>query len=208
MWAGLAVNDLSSAIAVGSQFGEVGLTFATIAKGLRICTLAPWLICFGLRAAGRTANGRNTSFCATLWSNFPLFMVLFSFLFAVRAVLDCLAVEASIVKMVSGILRQSVNFIMVMVCAGIGLRTKLDQETLRACWRYTMAEAAASIGLSALSLLMLEAFTAISSSSVRVIGLAVAFLVGVLAIAASVCKSCRPQAGRAPPATVDLMGTL
>ncbi|MGZ3477249.1 MAG: YeiH family protein, partial [Polyangiales bacterium] len=44
LWSGLAVNDLSSAIAVGSQMGGTGGVMATTAKSARILLLAPTLV--------------------------------------------------------------------------------------------------------------------------------------------------------------------
>lgn len=44
LWAGLAVNDLSSAIAVGKQMGEMGGEMAAAAKSTRVLLLAPLLI--------------------------------------------------------------------------------------------------------------------------------------------------------------------
>src|SRR5262249_22706722 len=43
IWAGVAVNDLSSAIAVGKQMGEAGGLFAAAAKSARVLLLAPAL---------------------------------------------------------------------------------------------------------------------------------------------------------------------
>src|SRR5215831_14150865 len=47
LWSGLAVNDLSSAIAVGKQMGAVGGVMATAAKSARVLLLAPTLIEIG-----------------------------------------------------------------------------------------------------------------------------------------------------------------
>src|SRR5262249_9783245 len=54
IWSGLAVNDLSSAIAVGSQMGGSGGVMAAAAKSARVLLLAPSLVGFSLlrREAG------------------------------------------------------------------------------------------------------------------------------------------------------------
>ncbi len=44
LWSGLAVNDLSSAIAVGKQMGEMGGEMAAAAKSTRVLLLAPTLV--------------------------------------------------------------------------------------------------------------------------------------------------------------------
>ncbi len=48
IWSGLAVNDLSSALAVGAQMGGVGGVMAAAAKSTRVLLLAPTLIAFSL----------------------------------------------------------------------------------------------------------------------------------------------------------------
>src|SRR5207237_836524 len=44
LWSGLAVNDLSSAIAVGKQMGEAGGVMAAASKSARVLMLAPTLV--------------------------------------------------------------------------------------------------------------------------------------------------------------------
>ncbi|MBK7974289.1 MAG: putative sulfate exporter family transporter [Deltaproteobacteria bacterium] len=48
IWSGLAVTDLSSAIAVGAQMGGTGGVMATAAKSARVVMLAPTLVAFSL----------------------------------------------------------------------------------------------------------------------------------------------------------------
>ena len=48
LWSGLAVNDLSSAIAVGTQMGGVGGVMAAASKSARVLLLAPTLVAFSL----------------------------------------------------------------------------------------------------------------------------------------------------------------
>ena len=48
LWSGLAVNDLSSAIAVGTQMGGAGGVMAAASKSARILLLAPMLVTLSL----------------------------------------------------------------------------------------------------------------------------------------------------------------
>jgi uncharacterized integral membrane protein (TIGR00698 family) len=48
IWSGLAVNDLSSAIAVGAQMGGSGGVMSAAAKSARVLMLAPTLVAFAL----------------------------------------------------------------------------------------------------------------------------------------------------------------
>lgn len=54
IWAGLAVNDLSSAVAVGMQMGGAGGVMSAASKSARVLMLAPTLVAFSLlrRSAG------------------------------------------------------------------------------------------------------------------------------------------------------------
>jgi uncharacterized membrane protein YadS len=55
IWSGLAVNDLSSAIAVGGQMG--GDVMAAAAKSARILLMAPVLVVFAIARRGRGVKG-------------------------------------------------------------------------------------------------------------------------------------------------------
>ncbi len=57
LWSGLAVNDLSSAIAVGKQMGGDGGVMAAAAKSARVLMLAPVLIAFALWRGGKLTAG-------------------------------------------------------------------------------------------------------------------------------------------------------
>jgi len=48
IWSGLAVNDLSSAIAVGTQMGGAGGVMSAAAKSARVLMLAPTLVAFAM----------------------------------------------------------------------------------------------------------------------------------------------------------------
>jgi uncharacterized integral membrane protein (TIGR00698 family) len=57
IWSGLAVNDLSSAIAVGGQMGGEGGVMAAAAKSARILLMAPTLVAFAIGRRGRGVKG-------------------------------------------------------------------------------------------------------------------------------------------------------
>ncbi|MFO0744969.1 MAG: putative sulfate exporter family transporter [Myxococcota bacterium] len=61
IWSGLAVNDLSSAIAVGTQMGGSGGVMATAAKSARVLMLAPVLVVFSLLRREPGAKGEKKS---------------------------------------------------------------------------------------------------------------------------------------------------
>lgn len=56
LWAGLSVNDLSSAVAVGAQMGPGGAEMAAASKSARVVLLAPILIIFALIRCSKTTK--------------------------------------------------------------------------------------------------------------------------------------------------------
>ena len=81
LWAGLAVNDLSSSVAVGGQFGEDESVMAAMAKTVRIVLLGPLLLIFGQR---RRRAPAEESVRLRLAAHFPLFVVGYLLMFGVR----------------------------------------------------------------------------------------------------------------------------
>lgn len=61
LWAGLSVNDLSSAVAVGAQMGGDGGVTAAAAKSTRILMLAPMLVALALLRGGALAAATEAS---------------------------------------------------------------------------------------------------------------------------------------------------
>lgn len=85
LWAGLAVNDLSSSVAVGGQFGEDESIVATMGKTVRIVLLGPLLVLFGqLRRQAPAEKGVPLGWTAHL----PLFVLGYLAMFALRLVGD------------------------------------------------------------------------------------------------------------------------
>jgi uncharacterized membrane protein YadS len=194
LWAGLAVNDLSSAIAVGSEFGPDGTSFATLSKTIRILTLAPHLLWMGFRAAKREhlllqdesfidAEGGSrpkVPFLQTLWANFPLFMVGFAFFFGLRATLDTALQHnhsaLAMVKDVDMVFKLISKGMMNSVTAAIGLR--LEIKKLMKAWRYVAVEGIAWLTVASLSFGLLLLWTKLLQNSITKL----AIIVGVILV--------------------------
>lgn len=118
LWSGLAVNDLSSAIAVGTQMGGDGGVMAAAAKSARILLLAPTLIALSiLRREGGPKAGVRKSITDTL----PGFLVGYVGLAVARAVVDRVVGPNAMVTRALDVDKLLVDFLMATVSAGIGL---------------------------------------------------------------------------------------
>ncbi len=124
LWSGLAVNDLSSAIAVGAQMGDGGAAMAAAAKSARIVMLAPTLVALALlRNRGRRAEDRadRITLAPTMAASFPTFILGYGVLAIVRAVGDhALVGEAGWMAVIS-LNKLVIDVTMAAVSAGIGL---------------------------------------------------------------------------------------
>lgn len=158
LWAGLAVNDLSSSVAVGAQFGESGNVIAAAAKSMRIMLLGPALICFSfLRPARREAPAGDAT-SPSVTANFPMFILGYFALFGVRMVGDeMLAPHAAWTATLSAA-TVSVKVLLLAVCAGIGLQIRVA-TLIQVGGKAVAVGAAASTGVAGLSLLMLVGFS-------------------------------------------------
>lgn len=157
LWAGLAVGDLSSSIAVGSQFGETGEVFASIAKAIRILTLAPILVLLGLRNAYEDQKNfkKQVPFGQTLWNNFPLFMTGLVATLALRVGLDAAAPDqGEAIEQVGKVVSMLNKGFFVTVTAAIGLRIKL--KTLLQSWRFLVVGLVGSTSIASVSLAMVQ----------------------------------------------------
>lgn len=118
LWSGLAVNDLSSAIAVGTQMGGDGGVMAAAAKSARILLLAPTLVALSiLRRDGAPKAGVSKSIADTL----PGFLLGYVGLAVARALVDRLAGPSALFTHVLDADKLLVDFLMATVSAGIGL---------------------------------------------------------------------------------------
>ncbi|MEZ4454694.1 MAG: putative sulfate exporter family transporter [Nannocystaceae bacterium] len=121
IWSGLAVNDLSSAVAVGLQMGEGGDVMATAAKSARILTLAPLLVALALlRRDGAPLRLRKSIVDAL-----PMFILGYLALAVLRFVGDQVAADAPAWRAILAVDRHAVDLLLATVAAGIGLHLGL-----------------------------------------------------------------------------------
>jgi len=117
LWSGLAVNDLSSAIAVGSQMGGTGEITAAAAKSARILLLAPVLLILSLMRR----EGGPISVRKSIVDALPTFLFGYIGLALVRIAGDRLFGAAAGWHAVLAGNKFLVDLTMVTVSAGIGL---------------------------------------------------------------------------------------
>jgi len=156
LWAGLAVNDLSSSVAVGSQFSEEGAIIATAAKSVRIMLLGPLLIMFSLirpTRRGRDPEQKSPS----LLSHFPKFILGYFLFFGVRVWGDATFGDVAAWQTVLDANGVLVKLLILAVCAGIGLQIHID-TIIELGWKAVVAGGMAAIGVAGLSLVMLVGF--------------------------------------------------
>ena len=159
LWAGLAVNDLSSSVAVGSQFGEDESLVATMAKAVRIVLLGPLLIGFSLL---RRRAPAEESVRLRLTAHLPLFVAGYMLMFGLRVLGDQLFLAAG--SMGGGDAWASVlevndivvNVAIAAVCASIGLQINV-RTLLDVGWRVVVTAGVAWVTTAGLSLGLLVA---------------------------------------------------
>jgi uncharacterized integral membrane protein (TIGR00698 family) len=156
LWSGLAVNDLSGSVAVGSQFGEEAGLIATASKSVRIVLLGPLLVLFSLlRPTAREAG--DESLASKLGKHLPLFILGYFGMFGVRLGGDTLWADQDAWATVLATNHHVVRLLILAVCAGIGLQIEVA-TLVEVGWKAVVAGAAASVGMAGLTLLMLLAF--------------------------------------------------
>lgn len=149
LWAGLAVNDLSSSVAVGGQFGEDQGIVAAMGKTVRIVLLGPLLIVFSQL---RRRAPAEDSLRLRLTAHLPMFVVGYLLLFGVRAAGDrwfgaADAVWATVLSANDDV----VSLAITTVCASIGLQIHL-RALMHVGWRVAVTAGAAWVTIAALSL--------------------------------------------------------
>ena len=131
LWSGLAVNDLSSAIAVGTQMGGeggIGGVMAAAAKSARILLLAPVLVAFALarREGPKDQNAAaKEGLGAKIVEALPGFLLGYVGLALARAVGDRLLGTNAAWQGTLYVDKLAVDVLMAMVSAGIGLHLSL-----------------------------------------------------------------------------------
>ncbi len=130
LWSGLAVNDLSSAIAVGKQMGDVGGVMAAASKSARIVMLAPALVVLALMRRERAPTGAAPP-KTTLWDRavdqLPRFLVGYLAFAIVRAVGDRVVMGSAAWTTLVEIDKLAVDVFMATVAAAIGLHLEVGK---------------------------------------------------------------------------------
>ena len=157
LWAGLAVNDLSSSVAVGGQFGEDESVLAAMAKTIRIVSLGPLLLVFSRL---RRRAPAEDSVRLRLTAYFPLFVVGYLLMFGVRVLGDRMFVAVGPADGVwAGLLEVNdgvVSLAIATVCASIGLQIRV-RTLVDVGWRVAVTAGAAWVTIAGLSLGLLRA---------------------------------------------------
>mgnify|MGYP001164839432 CR=1 FL=1 len=157
LWAGVAVNDLSSSVAVGRQFGGDESLIATMAKAIRILLLGPLLIGFSLLRRQSPAEGSaRLRFAAHL----PFFLIGYILMFGVRLLGDALisgdGTDSGTWTTLLEINDIVVNVAIMTVCAAIGLQIHV-RRLIDTGWRVALVGGATWIATAGLSLGLLIA---------------------------------------------------
>lgn len=146
LWSGLAVNDLSSAIAVGEQMGGDGGVMAAAAKSARVLMLAPVLIVFALLRGGQVGGG-------DVKSVIPRYLFGYVALAVLRATGDRLW-PGDAWSAVLDADTLAVDVLLLAVAASIGLHLELRTLIGRSA-RAIAVGAAASVWMAGLTLAMI-----------------------------------------------------
>jgi uncharacterized integral membrane protein (TIGR00698 family) len=150
LWAGLAVNDLSSAIAVGKQMGEMGGEMAAASKSTRVLMLAPALIMLAfVRRDTAPKDVQKSAF-----DNLPGYLLGYVLLAIFRAAGDRIFASATVWPIVIKADILAVDWLMATVAAAIGLHLEL-KTLLVAGVRALAVGGAASTWMASLSLTMI-----------------------------------------------------
>jgi uncharacterized integral membrane protein (TIGR00698 family) len=155
LWSGLAVNDLSSAVAVGAQMGESGGVMAAASKSARILLLAPVLVSIALaRRDARPAGARSNQLTKSIVDALPGFIVGYVVLAIFRATGDRVFGEAAAWKSLIVANRFVLDVLMSAVAAGIGLHLSI-RTILGSSARALGVGAGASVWMAGLTVTMI-----------------------------------------------------
>jgi uncharacterized integral membrane protein (TIGR00698 family) len=122
LWSGLAVNDLSSAIAVGAQMGDGGAEMAAASKSARILMLAPTLVVLSLMRKNETTP---VSLRKSAIESLPGFLVGYVALAIARAAGDRIFGASAMWSTAVRVDQTAVELLLATVSAGIGLHLVL-----------------------------------------------------------------------------------
>lgn len=177
MWSGLAVNDLSSAIAVGKQMGGDGGVMAAASKSVRVLLLAPLLLILALLRAGRQRPGAADGIRSSALALVPGYLFGYIGLALVRFGGDRLWGGQGAWTGLLDSAGAAGDFCLLSVAAGIGLHLDL-RTVLGAGTRALVAAGAASVWMAALALVMITLAARGAPSSAALAGVS-----GVIAAA-------------------------
>ena len=166
LWSGLAVNDLSSAVAVGQQMGEAGGTMAAAAKSSRIVLMAPMLVVLSLMRR-RAAPGADVGKRAL--DQLPGFLLGYVGLAIARALVDRIAPSSPLVGAVLVGNRLLVDGVLASVTASFGLHLEA-RRLLASGWRALAVGGATSAWMAALTLTMVTLAARGATTSAAVVG--------------------------------------
>lgn len=150
LWSGLAVNDLSSAIAVGKQMGEMGGEMAAASKSTRVLMLAPALIVLALVRRDTAPKDVQKS----AFDNLPGYLIGYVLLAVIRAAGDRIFASTTAWPFLIKADILAVDWLMATVAAAIGLHLELG-TLLVAGVRALAVGGAASTWMASLSLAMI-----------------------------------------------------
>ncbi|HIN85940.1 MAG TPA: putative sulfate exporter family transporter [Myxococcales bacterium] len=157
LWAGLAVNDLSSSVAVGEQFSSDASVIAAAAKSVRIMLLGPLLILFSLiRPARRGQKSKRQT--PSMMSHFPKFILGYFLLFGLRVWGDSAFNDMPLWANALNANTVVVKILILSVCAGIGLQIHVD-TIIELGWKAVVAGGMAALAVAGLSLVMLVGYS-------------------------------------------------
>jgi hypothetical protein len=170
LWSGLAVNDLSSAIAVGQQMGGAGGVMAAASKSARVLCLAPvlFLLAFARRTGDREALKKSAV------DQVPRYLLGYVGLALMRGLGDHLfaggVIGAGAWSVLLTVDKALVDILLVTVAAAIGLHLPIA-SLLGPGARALVAGGATSLWMASLTLGMVVAASRGATSAAALIGL-------------------------------------
>lgn len=165
LWSGLAVNDLSSAVAVGAQMGGEGGVMAAASKSARVLLLAPTLLTLALLRH----TGTKTSVRKSIVEQLPRFLLGYIGLAILRAAGDRVFAAHPAWAIVIDADKLLVDLFMVTVSAAIGLHLDL-RKLLSAGARAIAVGGGTSLWMAGLTLAMIAAAAHRNPSAAALIG--------------------------------------
>jgi uncharacterized integral membrane protein (TIGR00698 family) len=191
LWSGLAVNDLSSAIAVGTQMGGNGGVMAAASKSARVLMLAPMLIVFAILRRRRTTGARSLR--QTALDTVPRYLFGYLALAALRAAGDRLWPGAAWGNVIDAD-EHVVQFLLLAVAGAIGVHLEL-RHIIGTSARPVAVGGASSVWMASLTLAMVTLAADERYAAVALVGL------GALTVAYAVYR--RAAAGDAAVRVIE-----